>query len=54
VVFGAVGQAKADILIDDYGAWKGARKAVDEYIAENKIALMLHRTDYTGRSAIKT
>jgi O-methyltransferase len=42
------------ILIDDYGAWKGARKAVDEYIAENKIALMLHRTDYTGRSAIKT
>ncbi|MDF0497952.1 TylF/MycF/NovP-related O-methyltransferase [Bradyrhizobium yuanmingense] len=41
------------ILIDDYGAWKGCKKAIDEYLAENKISLMLHRTDYTGRSAVK-
>jgi O-methyltransferase len=41
------------ILIDDYGAWAGAKKAVDEYITTNKVPLMLHRTDYTGRSAIK-
>jgi O-methyltransferase len=42
------------ILIDDYGAWKGCKKAVDEYLSAHKIPLMLHRTDYTGRSAIKT
>lgn len=41
------------LLIDDYGAWKGCKQAVDEYLAANKIPLMLHRTDYTGRSAIK-
>ncbi|QQO17512.1 class I SAM-dependent methyltransferase [Bradyrhizobium diazoefficiens] len=41
------------LLIDDYGAWSGCKKAVDEYLSENKIPLMLHRTDYTGRSAIK-
>jgi O-methyltransferase len=41
------------ILIDDYGAWKGCKKAVDEYIAANNIPLFLHRTDYTGRTAIK-
>ncbi|MFL6836790.1 MAG: TylF/MycF/NovP-related O-methyltransferase [Bradyrhizobium sp.] len=41
------------ILIDDYGAWKGCKKAVDEYLGAHKIPLMLHRTDYTGRSAIK-
>lgn len=42
------------ILIDDYGAWKGCKKAIDEYLTAYKIPLMLHRTDYTGRSAIKT
>ena len=42
------------ILIDDYGAWKGCKKAVDEYLSAHNIPLLLHRTDYTGRSAIKT
>jgi len=41
------------LLIDDYGYWEGCRKAVDEYIAENNLSILLHRTDYTGRSAIK-
>ncbi|MBR0697501.1 TylF/MycF/NovP-related O-methyltransferase [Bradyrhizobium lablabi] len=41
------------LLVDDYGAWSGCKKAVDEYMAAHKIPLMLHRTDYTGRSAIK-
>ena len=41
------------LLIDDYGHWKGARKAVDEYIADHSLPLMLHRIDYTGRIAIK-
>lgn len=41
------------VIIDDYGHWKGARKAVDQYISENKIPIFLHRIDYTGRIAVK-
>ena len=41
------------LIIDDYGHWKGARKAVDEYFAENKIQILLNRMDETGRIAIK-
>lgn len=41
------------LLLDDYGFWGGARKAVDEYIAEHRIPLLLHRIDYTGRAAVK-
>lgn len=41
------------LIIDDYGHWQGARRAVDEYISRNNIALMLNRIDYTGRIAIK-
>lgn len=41
------------LIIDDYGFWKGARKAVDEYISENKITILLNRLDDTGRIAIK-
>lgn len=41
------------IIIDDYGHWEGARKAVDEYIADRKLPLLLNRIDYTGRIGIK-
>jgi len=41
------------IIIDDYGHWEGARKAVDEYINDNKLPLLLNRIDYTGRIGIK-
>ena len=41
------------MMIDDYGHWLGARKAVDEYLVNNKIRMLLHRDDYTGRSGIK-
>jgi len=41
------------IIVDDYGHWRGARKAVDEYIAQNEVPLFLHRIDYTGRIAVK-
>ena len=41
------------LIIDDYGHWEGARRAVDEYIADNNIRILLNRTDYTGRMAIK-
>lgn len=41
------------LIVDDYGHWKGSRKAVDEYFAKQGISLMLNRIDYTGRLAIK-
>jgi len=42
------------LIIDDYGHWKGAKKAVDKYFEENKIKILLNRSDYTGRIGIKT
>lgn len=42
------------IIIDDYGHWKGARKATEEYLHENGIRLFLARIDYTGRIGVKT
>jgi O-methyltransferase len=44
---------KGVIILDDYGFWKGARKAVDEYIMENKLCILLNRIDNQGRIAIK-
>lgn len=41
------------LIIDDYGHWAGARRAVDEYVRENRLPLYLHRIDYSGRCAIK-
>jgi hypothetical protein len=41
------------LLIDDYGHWDGARRAVDEYFASEAEPLLLNRIDYTGRVAIK-
>ncbi|MES2479669.1 MAG: TylF/MycF/NovP-related O-methyltransferase [Bacteroidota bacterium] len=40
------------LIIDDYGHWQGARRAVDEYLQENGIHLLLNRVDYTCRLAI--
>ena len=37
------------LIIDDYGYWKGARKAVDEYFEEQDISVFLNRIDHTGR-----
>lgn len=41
------------LIIDDYGDWQGARKAVDEYIEQTAPTLFLSRIDCTGRLAIK-
>jgi O-methyltransferase len=41
------------LIIDDYGHWSGARQAVDEYLKQRKIPLLLNRIDYSGRAAIK-
>lgn len=43
------------LIIDDYGAWEGARRAVDEYFARARPRrFFLHRIDDTGRLVIKT
>lgn len=41
------------LILDDYGYWAGAKKAVDEYFAQNKTQILLNRIDQTGRIAIK-
>jgi len=41
------------LIIDDYGHWQGARRAVDEYLAGVGEPLLLNRIDYTGRIAVK-
>jgi len=40
------------IIIDDYGHFKGAREAVDQYIRERGTKILLNRIDYTGRIGI--
>ena len=40
-------------IIDDYGHYEGARKAVDEYFAGLGTFPLLHRIDYTARSFVK-
>lgn len=42
------------LIIDDYGFWKGSRKAVDEYFAGLNMPVFLNRMDDTGRICIKT
>jgi len=39
------------LIIDDYGHWQGARKAVDEYFADG--GPFMNRIDYTGRLIVK-
>jgi hypothetical protein len=41
------------VIVDDYGHWSGARRAVDEYLRDNRISLLLARIDYTGRIGVK-
>jgi O-methyltransferase len=41
------------LLLDDYGHWEGQRVAVDEYLAQHKIPLLLNRLDYAGRIGVK-
>jgi hypothetical protein len=40
------------LIVDDYGHWEGARRAVDEYFDTHRIGMLLHRLDYTGRIGI--
>ena len=40
------------LIVDDYGHWSGARRAVDEYVDEHGLDLFLCPLDYTGRLAV--
>jgi hypothetical protein len=42
------------LIVDDYGAWEGARRAVDEYFDETGTKILLSRIDETGRIGVKT
>jgi O-methyltransferase len=41
------------LIVDDYGHWQGARKAVDEYFARRGASVPMHAIDYTGRLVVK-
>jgi O-methyltransferase len=41
------------LIIDDYGDWVGAKRAVDEYFARIRPRPLLHRIDGTGRLVMK-
>jgi O-methyltransferase len=40
------------LIVDDYGHWEGARRAVDEWLGRLERPVMLNRIDYTGRIAV--
>jgi len=40
------------LIVDDYGHWEGARRAVDEWFGTLERPVMLNRIDYTGRMAV--
>jgi O-methyltransferase len=41
------------LIVDDYGHWQGARRAVDEFLDATNARLLLCRIDYTGRIGVK-
>ena len=41
------------LIIDDFGHWQGARKAVQEYFSARNLFPLLQRIDITGRLIIK-
>ncbi len=46
-------EKKGILIIDDFGHWEGAKKAVVEYFRNNGQSPLLQRMDYTGRLLIK-
>lgn len=40
------------LVVDDYGHYKGQRKAVDEFFSNDPV--LLHRVDYSCRTIVKT
>jgi O-methyltransferase len=46
-------QAGGVLIIDDYGHWRGAHDAVDEYFTSHPPRPLLQRLDYTGRMGLR-
>lgn len=42
------------LIVDDYGYWKGAREATDQYFTQHGPPPLLSRIDCTGRIGVKT
>lgn len=42
------------VVLDDYGAFEGCRRATDEFLARRAPHAYLHHIDYTGRYFIKS
>ena len=42
------------IIVDDYGHWKGAARAVDEFLAELPTPVFLNRIDFAARLIVKS
>jgi len=42
------------LIIDDFGHWEGAKKAVLQYFNENNLHPFIQRVDYTGRLIVKS
>lgn len=42
------------IILDDYGHWQGARKAVDDYFDQQGFRPLMHPIDFSGRIFLKT
>jgi len=40
-------------MVDDYGYYKGAREATDEYIQQNHLKLLLTRVNMSVHQAVK-
>jgi len=41
------------VILDDYGSWEGARKAIDEYVATLEHRPFIHRIDQSARVFVK-
>jgi len=47
-------QVKGVLIIDDFGHWEGAKKAILQYFGENNLFPLINRIDETGRLVLKT
>lgn len=46
-------EPRGAMIINDYGHFRGARKALDEYLASMPERYFLQRVDYTARLLLK-